>query len=132
MKMNDNSETTDRMLKGLKMISGMQGKLPELLSAILGILGHPLAPLHDKLNEKSQPDVKTDSIQFEAIKMAIQSRLSVIQGPPGSGKTVVSTIIVWNLIAMHNKQVLVCAPSNIAVANLAEKIGSTGLNVFTL
>lgn len=52
------------------------------------------------------------------------------QGPPGTGKTVTSATIVYHLVKMTKGQVLVCAPSNIAVDQLAAKIHQTGLKVF--
>lgn len=55
--------------------------------------------------------------------------MSLIQGPPGTGKTVTSASIVYHLAKMNPGQVLVCAPSNVAVDQLAEKIHQTGLKV---
>lgn len=55
--------------------------------------------------------------------------MTFIQGPPGTGKTVTSATIVYHLVKQTNGQVLVCAPSNIAVDQLAEKIHRTGLKV---
>jgi regulator of nonsense transcripts 1 len=67
--------------------------------------------------------------QSEAIRKALVTPLSIIQGPPGTGKTVVSATLVYHLRNITKKQVLVCAPSNIAVDHLAERIEKTGLNV---
>ncbi|KAJ3991516.1 AAA domain-containing protein [Lentinula boryana] len=53
----------------------------------------------------------------------------LIQGPPGAGKTVTSASIVYHLAKMNPDQVLVCAPSNVAVDQLTEKIHATGLKV---
>ena len=63
------------------------------------------------------------------MKHAIQRPLSLIQGPPGTGKTVTSASIVYHLVKQTNSSVLVCAPSNIAVDQLTEKIHRTGLKV---
>ena len=52
-----------------------------------------------------------------------------LQGPPGTGKTVTSATIVYHLVKQTGGQVLVCAPSNIAVDQLTEKIHKTGLKV---
>ena len=59
----------------------------------------------------------------------LQKPLSLIQGPPGTGKTVTSASIVYHLSKMNPGQVLVCAPSNVAVDQLTEKIHATGLKV---
>ena len=54
------------------------------------------------------------------------------KGPPGTGKTVTSATIVYHLARQNGEQVLVCAPSNIAVDQLTEKIHRTGLKVVRL
>lgn len=63
------------------------------------------------------------------MKHALQRPLSLIQGPPGTGKTVTSATIVYQLVKQSGGAVLVCAPSNIAVDQLTEKIHRTGLKV---
>lgn len=55
-----------------------------------------------------------------------------MQGPPGTGKTVTSASIVYHLAKQNMGQVLVCAPSNVAVDQLTEKIHATGLRVVRL
>jgi len=72
---------------------------------------------------------KLNVYQTEAVKKAIVSPLCLIQGPPGTGKTVVSATLVYQLCIKTQQQILVCAPSNIAVEHLAEMISRTGLNV---
>jgi len=67
--------------------------------------------------------------QVYAVKHAVQRPLSLIQGPPGTGKTVTSATIVYQLVKINGGPVLVCAPSNIAVDQLTEKIHRTGLKV---
>lgn len=67
-----------------------------------------------------------------AVKHAVQRPLSLIQGPPGTGKTVTSATIVYHLVKQSGGSVLVCAPSNIAVDQLTEKIHRTGLKVVRL
>jgi len=56
------------------------------------------------------------------VKTVLQQPLSVVQGPPGTGKTVTSACIVYHLARMGQGQVLVAAPSNVAVDHLTEKI----------
>lgn len=70
--------------------------------------------------------------QVYAVKHAVQRPLSLIQGPPGTGKTVTSATIVYHLVKQSGGSVLVCAPSNIAVDQLTEKIHQTGLKVVRL
>ncbi|KAJ1031856.1 hypothetical protein NDA13_002242 [Ustilago tritici] len=70
--------------------------------------------------------------QVNAVKSVLQKPLSLIQGPPGTGKTVTSATIVYQLSKMNPGAVLVCAPSNVAVDQLCEKIHLTGLKVVRL
>ncbi len=67
--------------------------------------------------------------QTVAVREVLQRPLSLIQGPPGTGKTVTSASIVYHLAKHNSGQVLVCAPSNVAVDQLTEKIHKTGLKV---
>eukprot|EP01091_Cochliopodium_minus_P020297 TRINITY_DN8832_c0_g1_i1.p1 TRINITY_DN8832_c0_g1~~TRINITY_DN8832_c0_g1_i1.p1 ORF type:complete len:964 (+),score=263.76 TRINITY_DN8832_c0_g1_i1:25-2916(+) len=71
--------------------------------------------------------------QLNAVTLALRKPLSLIQGPPGTGKTVTSAAIIYNLAKMHpGEQILVSAPSNVAVDQLTEKIHACGLKVVRL
>ncbi|KAF7807178.1 regulator of nonsense transcripts 1-like protein [Senna tora] len=59
------------------------------------------------------------------VKSVLQRPISLIQGPPGTGKTVTSAAILYHMAKQGHGQVLVCAPSNVAVDQLAEKISAT-------
>ncbi|KMU86141.1 DNA-binding protein SMUBP-2 [Coccidioides immitis H538.4] len=65
--------------------------------------------------------------QINAVKAVLQKPLSLIQGPPGTGKTVTSATVIYHLAKISGGQVLVCAPSNVAVDQLCECIHRTGL-----
>lgn len=70
--------------------------------------------------------------QNEAMNKVLNSQdISVIHGPPGTGKTttLVQTI---NQLVKREKQVLVCAPSNAACDLLAEKLSKQGLETLRL
>ena len=70
--------------------------------------------------------------QLDAVKKVLTTPLTLIQGPPGTGKTVTSTTLVAHLARQKMGKVLVCAPSNIAVDQLTEKINSTGVKAVRL
>ena len=55
--------------------------------------------------------------------------LCLIQGPPGTRKTVTSASIVYHLVRQTKRQVLVCAPSNVVDDMLAQRIHETGVKV---
>lgn len=97
------------------------------------LLGHEIDPIVFKTELPmvfSVPGVTELNIsQINAVRSVLQKPLSLIQGPPGTGKTVVSTTIVYHLVQMTKEPVLVCAPSNVAVDQLAERIERTGLKV---
>eukprot|EP00760_Papus_ankaliazontas_P009431 PhM_4_TR14077/c6_g2_i1/m.60764/K14326/UPF1, RENT1; regulator of nonsense transcripts 1 len=70
--------------------------------------------------------------QGAAVRGVLSKPLSLIQGPPGTGKTVTSATIVYHMCTINQAQILVTAPSNVAVDHLAERIHLTGLKVVRL
>ncbi|KAF3013583.1 hypothetical protein G7054_g4727 [Neopestalotiopsis clavispora] len=100
------------------------------------LLGHEVAvaPSKTQLPKKfSVPGLpELNGSQISAIKSVLSNPLSLIQGPPGTGKTVTSATIIYHLAKMNSSQVLVCAPSNVAVDQLCERINLTGLKVVRL
>jgi primosomal protein N' len=50
----------------------------------------------------------------------------LVQGPPGTGKTSVITGVVQGYVASGGKGLWLVAQSNVAVKNMAEKLGSIG------
>ena len=69
------------------------------------------------------------SQQF-AVKKALAAPLSIILGPPGSGKTLTCATLLYYLAKQSSSgQILVCAPSNIACDHLTEKLHLAGLRV---
>ncbi|KAI5480920.1 ATP-dependent helicase NAM7 [Pseudohyphozyma bogoriensis] len=98
------------------------------------LMGHDAAPpqvlraqMPKRVSAPTLPDLNHS--QIYAVKSVLQKPLSLIQGPPGTGKTVTSASIVYHLSKMNPGQVLVTAPSNVAVDQLTEKIHATGLKV---
>ncbi len=97
------------------------------------LLGHELddqtlnVDVAKKITAPGLPELNQS--QLYAVRQVLQQPLSLVQGPPGTGKTVTSATIVYHLAKRGNGQVIVCAPSNVAVDHLAEKIEKTGLKV---
>lgn len=95
------------------------------------LLGHEVAaaPMKTQLPRKfSVPGLpELNGSQINAVKSVLQKPLSLIQGPPGTGKTVTSATVIYHLAKVNGGQVLVCAPSNVAVDQLCERIHRTGL-----
>jgi len=60
--------------------------------------------------------------QIDAIEFCLQSNeLALIHGPPGTGKTTTVVELILQAVQL-GKKILVVAPSNIAVDNIAEKL----------
>lgn len=97
------------------------------------LLGHEVAaaPTKTQLPRKfSAPGLpELNGSQINAVKNVLSKPLSLIQGPPGTGKTVTSATVIYHLSKTNGGQVLVCAPSNVAVDQLTERIHRTGLKV---
>ena len=99
-------------------------RLAELKEVILGKEEPRFALETSKYhNEKLNPS------QNKAVNAILDSYdLTVVHGPPGTGKT---TTLVAAIKALSEKEkpILVCAPSNAAVDLLTEKIAELGLEV---
>ncbi|XP_042224087.1 DNA-binding protein SMUBP-2-like isoform X2 [Homarus americanus] len=75
---------------------------------------------------------KLDSSQEEAVQFAIQrSDLAVIHGPPGTGKTTTVVEVIRQHVKLKSK-ILACAPSNLAVDNLVERLAVAGVRIVRL
>ncbi len=60
--------------------------------------------------------------QIDAIEFCLQSNeMALIHGPPGTGKTTTVVELILQA-AQQGKKILVVAPSNIAIDNIAEKL----------
>uniref|UniRef100_A0AAV1TEX1 DNA helicase n=1 Tax=Peronospora matthiolae TaxID=2874970 RepID=A0AAV1TEX1_9STRA len=74
--------------------------------------------------------LELDESQVEAVRFALASKdVALIHGPPGTGKTTSVVELILQAVTAFNLKVLVCAPSNIAVDNVLEKLAKTCLTV---
>ena len=70
-----------------------------------------------------------DDSQKQAVEFSLKQReVSIVHGPPGTGKTTTVVEIILQSIKAGNK-VLACAPSNVAVDNMLEKLISSNSSV---
>lgn len=82
-----------------------------------------------KKKQQSEAEIENEKLlieqanlsQKEALKNAINNKMSIIQGPPGTGKTTTILNILANLI-YQNKNVLVVSKNNSAIENVAEEL----------
>jgi len=106
--------------------------LDELVKA-MGRPDHPARPVLSVLFEEAeaeflkdelvwQPVVPLNEAQREAIgKCLASTSVSLIHGPPGTGKTTAVAELIAQFVA-RGLRVLACAPSNIAADNLVERL----------
>lgn len=126
--------TYERIQHGLKEFAADETSVSGYIYHKL--LGHEI----DNVSFKADPPAnlsipgvgELNTSQLAAVTSVLRSPLSLIQGPPGTGKTVVSTTIVYHINRMTKESVLVCAPSNVAADQLADRLNKTGLNVVRL
>ncbi|MEX0819442.1 MAG: AAA domain-containing protein [Pirellulaceae bacterium] len=108
--------------------SATSDRLAQLRDILLG----DVAPTADR---QVAPSIHTDSLndsQIAAVRSALAADdLAMIHGPPGTGKTTTVVAIIRQAVAQGEK-VLACAPSNMAVDNLFEKLLAGGARVVRL
>ena len=150
------SVTFDRMQDALRTFALDDESVSQYIFHKL--LGHQVVsqtmnfPMPRRFSAPGLPDLNHS--QAQAVKSVLQMPMALIQGPPGTGKTVTSASILYHLAKQlqnsqqpsngtrkssrrrggRNKgntieQILVCAPSNVAVEQLTAKINRTGLRV---
>jgi ATP-dependent RNA/DNA helicase IGHMBP2 len=70
--------------------------------------------------------------QQAAVRHALAAEdVAIIHGPPGTGKTTTVAALIQTAVARGDR-VLACAPSNLAVDNLAEQLAAAGVSLARL
>ncbi|XP_069821859.1 DNA-binding protein SMUBP-2 isoform X2 [Dendropsophus ebraccatus] len=126
------SEATYRLLKLANDVT--YKRIKKALTALSQYRCGPTSDLIDVLFCSSQPNSTgptrpveffnpdLDSSQKEAVVFSLNQReVAIIHGPPGTGKTTTVVEIVLQAVKQGLK-VLCCAPSNVAVDNLVERL----------
>src|SRR5439155_4073528 len=71
-------------------------------------------------------DPSLNTSQQDTVRWALAARdLAIIHGPPGTGKTTTVVELIRQAVR-RGERVLACAPSNLAVDNLLERLLSGG------
>ncbi|VFV44615.1 low quality protein: dna-binding [Lynx pardinus] len=125
-----NDVTYKRLKKALISLKKYHsGPASSLIEVVFG--GSPPSPASE-----TQPppfcNTSLDASQKEAVSFALsQKELAIIHGPPGTGKTTTVVEIILQAVRRGLK-VLCCAPSNVAVDNLAERLARCQQKVLRL
>jgi ATP-dependent RNA/DNA helicase IGHMBP2 len=70
--------------------------------------------------------------QQDAVRHALAAEdIAIIHGPPGTGKTTTVTALIRTAVSQGSR-VLACAPSNLAVDNMAEQLAANGMSLVRL
>ncbi|XP_007256031.3 DNA-binding protein SMUBP-2 [Astyanax mexicanus] len=119
-------------------------RLTRALNSLNGYRGGPAANLISVLFGYSEPGTLSqqsalvwinnglDNSQKEAVSFALsQKDVAIIHGPPGTGKTTTVVEVILQAVKQDQK-VLCCAPSNVAVDNLVERLAKSKAKVLRL
>ncbi|MCD8194626.1 MAG: AAA domain-containing protein [Tannerellaceae bacterium] len=111
------------------------------LQTVMRAKGNRLAYLRDTLLGKDQPEERQlfpvrfpwlNPSQEAAVNKVLAAKdVSVVHGPPGTGKTTTLVEAIYETLHREN-QLLVCAQSNMAVDWISEKLADRGINVLRI
>ncbi|NXP22088.1 SMBP2 protein, partial [Scytalopus superciliaris] len=135
----------ERSFRLLKLANDVTyNRLKRALTALKQYRGGPASDLIDVLFFASAPrassetkplkffNTSLDESQREAVSFSLAQReLAIIHGPPGTGKTTTLVEIILQAVQQGLK-VLCCAPSNVAVDNLVERLASCKARIVRL
>ncbi|KFR16665.1 DNA-binding protein SMUBP-2, partial [Opisthocomus hoazin] len=135
-------ESSYRLLKLANDVT--YNRLKKALNALKQHRGGPASVLIDVLFFSSDPSAfsetkplklyngSLDASQREAVSFSLAQReLAIVHGPPGTGKTTTLVEIILQAVQQGLK-VLCCAPSNVAVDNLVERLAGYKARILRL
>ena len=108
---------------------------PLIGNILLGDVGapHPPGSAKTKLVRPMQAKMKTpNASQLQSMLVALTQKVTILVGPPGTGKTQVITLLVYNLTLQQKDRVLVCAQTNRAANQIAELLKLASCKTYRL
>lgn len=119
-----NDVTHKRIKKAI--VNLKEAKLKDRASHLADVLYLKVQPAFDPNGDKQIENFfnnNLDSSQQEAVRFTFKQKdLAIIHGPPGTGKTTTLIEIIKQNCLKYKQKILCCAPSNIAVDNLVERL----------
>ncbi|CUM48737.1 unnamed protein product [Debaryomyces tyrocola] len=119
-----NSITYKRMTTAMNKLSELSSSnKSEIIQYLLGESQYAKKSSERSLKEKQFFNPNLNTSQKEAINFAInESAITIIHGPPGTGKTYTLIELIKQLTFNNDEKVLVCGPSNISVDTILERL----------
>lgn len=119
-----NSITYKRMTTAMNKLSELSSSnKSEIIQYLLGESQYTKKSSERSLKEKQFFNPNLNTSQKEAINFAInESAITIIHGPPGTGKTYTLIELIKQLTFNNDEKVLVCGPSNISVDTILERL----------
>jgi len=119
-----NSITYKRMESTMRKLSEFKESPNQLIQLLLNEIKY--TPPNSSQLESSYEKIKffdenLNKSQKFAINFALNSPISIIHGPPGTGKTYTLIELIRQLV-LKGERILVCGPSNISVDTILERL----------
>ncbi|KAK6456726.1 P-loop containing nucleoside triphosphate hydrolase protein [Scheffersomyces xylosifermentans] len=120
-----NSITYKRMISAMNKLGELKdGDKNYIIQLLLGEVKYiPPTKSASRLKDKDFFNPQLNESQKEAVNFAInESPITIIHGPPGTGKTYTLIELIKQLTFHKGERVLVCGPSNISVDTILERL----------
>lgn len=119
-----NSITYKRMTSSMNKLAELSpSNKSEIIQYLLGESQYAKKSTAKSLKDRQFFNPNLNSSQKEAINFAInESAITIIHGPPGTGKTYTLIELIKQLTFNNDEKVLVCGPSNISVDTILERL----------
>ncbi|ODV85478.1 hypothetical protein CANARDRAFT_198961 [[Candida] arabinofermentans NRRL YB-2248] len=123
----NNAITYNRMESTMRKLAEMK---PESFTEIIRLVLGESKFIEPSSTTQEKLDWFNDNLnesQKEAIRFSLSSNLSIIHGPPGTGKTstvveLVKQLVIQKRLTQNTKKILICGPSNISVDTILERL----------
>lgn len=123
----DENSYREMLIALQKVIDAERGRLAELREVMYGERKAAFGKIDESISMPGLNKFQNDAVK----RIAAAEDVALVHGPPGTGKTTTFIQAIRHTL-LHEKQVLVCSPSNIAVDLLTERLVRQGVSVLRL